>query len=166
MYARKYYQVLPPTHAGNTFYVLHRHRQLTVLPRACGEHDILQFFHAAIFCPSPRMRETRHPALNLVIACSFPRMQGTPRHCRIRRRFRLFFPAYAGNTLRRPDITTGWLVIPHACREHSLQEDDEVDVTWACSSERRNFALVIICSLEPGSAPRRKARSRTTVVIS
>ena len=69
-----------PAHTGNTNPAEVVRVNISVHPRACGEHD-------------PLVGVARH------VLGSSPRMRGTPIANPIQRRVRRFIPAHAGNTL-------------------------------------------------------------------
>ncbi len=104
-----------PAPAGNTRRRRQRRARSTVHPRACGEHA----------CHS------HHPRFG---SGSSPRLRGTLREFRPRRRAFRFIPAPAGNTELRRARLRQQAVHPRACGEHHAA----TPVCWvACGSSPR-----------------------------
>ena len=106
-----------PAHAGNT--VAHDIARVSAVdhPRACGEHPC--------FAIPPKTAEG-----------SSPRMRGTPRTRRSRRRTDGIIPAHAGNTASRLTAAGSAKDHPRACGEHEWASPAERDA-WGSSPRMR-----------------------------
>ena len=89
-----------PAHAGNTATAPRLIHEMSVHPRACGEHRVGLFARSTASGSSPRMRGTQVYVVQ---------------HQKIGR----FIPAHAGNTDFTYAVDSGLAVHPRACGEHA-----------------------------------------------
>ena len=123
-----------PAYAGNTRWMIPPVRARGDHPRVCGEH-----------CGE-------HSASFGVLGSS-PRMRGTHSRCRRAANVTGIIPAYAGNTMMTPRLTTATWDHPRVCGEHDPLVPSVCDVLGSSPRMRGTPFVVIAVTVWRGIIP-------------